>query len=175
MTSVKMFFVPENNDIGSWQPPQYRVDSGPFWRAMFSWIAWKPTSIAAQPGKLPSARLAAPRLRAAEALALAGRVEEAGNCYSQFEKKALAESAQWDNANRELIFYYADYGKKPAESLRIARLELARRRDLYTLDAHAWALYKNGRNEEARKQMEAVLAIGAQDPKILARAELLKR
>ncbi len=111
----------------------------------------------------------------AEALALAGRVEEARNCYTEFEKKALAESAQWDNANRELIFYYANYAKKPAESLRIAQLELARRRDLYTLDAHAWALYKSGRRAEARRQMEAVLAIGAHDPKILARAELIKR
>lgn len=111
----------------------------------------------------------------AEALALARRVEEARNCYSEFEKKALAESAQWDNANRELIFYYADYAKKPAESLRIARMELARRRDIYTLDAHAWALYKSGQRTEARKQMETVLAIGAHDPKILARAELMKR
>ncbi len=111
----------------------------------------------------------------AEALALAGRVEEARNCYTEFEKKALAESAQGDNANRELIFYYANYAKKPAESLRIAQLELARRRDLYTLDAHAWALYKSGRRAEARRQMEAVLAIGAHDPKILARAELIKR
>ncbi len=111
----------------------------------------------------------------AEALALAGRVEEARNCYTEFEKKALAESAQWDNANRELIFYYANYAKKPAESLRIAQLELARRRDLYTLDAHAWALYKSGQRAEARRQMEAVLAIGAHDPKILARAELIKR
>jgi tetratricopeptide (TPR) repeat protein len=111
----------------------------------------------------------------AEALALAGRVEEARNCYTEFEKKALAESAQWDNANRELIFYYANYANKPAESLRIAQLELARRRDLYTLDAHAWALYKSGQRAEARRQMEAVLAIGAHDPKILARAELIKR
>jgi tetratricopeptide (TPR) repeat protein len=111
----------------------------------------------------------------AEALALAGHVEEARNCYSEFEKKALAESSQWDNANRELIFYYADYAKKPAESLRIARMELARRRDIYTLDAHAWALYKSGQRTEARKQMETVLAIGAHDPKILARAELMKQ
>ena len=44
---VEMFFVPEKSEIGSWQPPQYRVDVGPFCLAIVSWMAWKALSIAA--------------------------------------------------------------------------------------------------------------------------------
>src|SRR3989304_5447166 len=47
-----MFLVPENSEIGSWQPPQYRVDSGPFCRAISSCIRWKPRSMADQRGAL---------------------------------------------------------------------------------------------------------------------------
>ena len=31
---------------------------------------------------------------------------------------------------------------------------MARRRDIFTLDSYAWALYKNGQYAEARKQIE---------------------
>ena len=33
-TDPGKFLVPENREMGSWQPPQYRVDSGPFCSAM---------------------------------------------------------------------------------------------------------------------------------------------
>lgn len=102
----------------------------------------------------------------AEALVRAGRRKEAGPAFSEFERKARAEAASPDNANRELVFYLIDYARKPAEALRIARLEASRRRDVYTLDAYAWALCANGRYAEARKQIEAALAVGVRDAKL---------
>ena len=106
----------------------------------------------------------------AEALALAGRVEAAERAFLEFEAKALAESAAWDNANQELIAYYAGRGHQPTTALEIAGRELARRRDIHTRDAYAWALHVNGRDAEARPEIQAALAAGTRDPKILAHA-----
>jgi tetratricopeptide (TPR) repeat protein len=106
----------------------------------------------------------------AEALHRAGRSIEAESAYARFEQAARAEMESLDNANLELIFYYADHADKPAEALRVAQLEIDRRKDIYTTDAYAWALYKNGRPAEARKQAERALAVGIRDAKIFYRA-----
>ena len=45
-----------------------------------------------------------------------------------------------------------------------------RRRDVYTLDAYAWALYGNGEYAEARRQIEAALQVGVRDAKLLYHA-----
>ena len=39
--------------------------------------------------------------------------------FARFEKEALRESAGPDNANRELVFYYVDHARRPAEALRL--------------------------------------------------------
>src|SRR5262249_1726885 len=74
------------------------------------------------------------------------------------------------NSNRELIFYYTDHARKPAQALEVAQREYAGRHDVYTLDAYAWALHLNGRDAEARKQVELALAVGVCDAKILRHA-----
>src|SRR5262249_42897839 len=106
----------------------------------------------------------------AESLERAGRMLDAKRMYLEFEKKARQELKLGDNSNRELVFYYADHARKPAEARRIAQLEIARRHDVYTLDAHAWALYLNGRYAEAQKQIETALAVGVRDAKLLYHA-----
>src|SRR5262249_9224621 len=109
----------------------------------------------------------------AEALERAGRSEEAKAAYDEFEQKARGEIEWADNANRELISYYTDHAGKPAEALRIARLEIARRHDVYTRDALAWALYLNGQSKEARRQIETALALGIRDARLLYHAGLI--
>ncbi|MCZ2078427.1 MAG: tetratricopeptide repeat protein [Bryobacterales bacterium] len=109
----------------------------------------------------------------AAALKAAGRNKEARESFAEFEKAARAEMESWDNANRELIFYYTDHAGNPEEALRVARLEIARRRDVYTLDAYAWALHKNRKAAEARRQMAAALAVGVRDPNILKHARVI--
>jgi tetratricopeptide (TPR) repeat protein len=106
----------------------------------------------------------------AEALELAGRAEEAKKAFAEFETKSLLESMRADNSNRELIFYYADHAKQPAKALEIADKEFARRHDVFTLDAFAWALHVNGRDVEARKQVEAALAVGIRDARMFRHA-----
>jgi tetratricopeptide (TPR) repeat protein len=106
----------------------------------------------------------------AEAMEASAMREEAKRTFAEFEHQALAESSQPDNANRDLIFYYADYANNPAKALQIAEQEFAQRHDVYTLDAYAWALYKNGRNAEAKKQMDSLLKVGVRDAPIFYHA-----
>ena len=104
----------------------------------------------------------------AEALELAGRREEAQRAFAEFETKSLAESVRADNSNRELIFYYADHAHQPAKALAVAEQEVSRRHDVFTLDAYAWALHVNGRDADARKQVEAAIAVGIHDAKMMS-------
>jgi tetratricopeptide (TPR) repeat protein len=106
----------------------------------------------------------------AEALELAGHADQAQKAFAQFETKSRLESVRADNSNRELIFYYADHAHLPAKALELAQAEYARRHDVFTLDAFAWALHMNGRDTEARTQIAAGLAVGIRDAKMLRHA-----
>jgi len=106
----------------------------------------------------------------AQALQLAGKTDEANKAFIEFEQKSLPETNRGDNSNHELIFYYADYAQQPAKALEVAQREIARRHDVFTLDSYAWALYQNGQYAEARKQIDAALAVGVRDAKILRHA-----
>jgi tetratricopeptide (TPR) repeat protein len=106
----------------------------------------------------------------AEAFEKAGRFDEAQSAFAEFEMKSLKEAVKKDNSSRELIFYYADHRNQPAKALEIAQQERAWRHDVYTLDAYAWALHVNGRDEEARKQLEMALAVGIRDVKLFEHA-----
>ena len=65
--------------------------------------------------------------------------------------------------NRELSSFYADHDRKLGEALSLARKELEVRQDVYTSDALAWALLKNGQAAEAREVMEKALRMGTRD------------
>lgn len=106
----------------------------------------------------------------AEALEKDGKSNEAEKAFHDFEKKAIAETKIADNSNRELALYYADYGKRPAEALRIAELEASRRQDVYTLDVLAWAQFQNGKTAESKLTLDRALAVGTKDPRILKHA-----
>jgi tetratricopeptide (TPR) repeat protein len=111
----------------------------------------------------------------AEALQAAGRPAEARTAFATFEAAARREMDGPDNANRELIFYYAGHARRPAEALRISTREVAHRRDVHTLDAHAWALHVNGRHREAQRTMDEALAVGLREPRLLRHARAIAR
>ncbi|HYP06265.1 MAG TPA: hypothetical protein VER03_08505, partial [Bryobacteraceae bacterium] len=85
-----------------------------------------------------------------DALVKAGRRAEAKTVFAKFEAAALAESANLDNANRELALYYIEHAKNPAAALRISKLEASRRRDVHTLEVYAKALRLNGKTHAAK-------------------------
>ncbi len=75
--------------------------------------------------------------------------------------------------NRDLALFYADHDMKLPEALELARKEFEVRHDVYTWDALAWALYKNGQFAEARKASDTALAHGTQDSLLLFHAGLI--
>jgi tetratricopeptide (TPR) repeat protein len=106
----------------------------------------------------------------AEALELAGRTDESSKAFAEFERKSLAETNLADNSNHELIAYYVDHARQPAKALEVAKREVERRKDVFTLDCYAWALAANGEYEAANAQIQTALQVGVKDPKILSHA-----
>ena len=109
----------------------------------------------------------------ASALERQGSSPEAEAAFNNFERAARLLVDQPDNANRELILYYAGRGKRPAEALRIARIEISRRHDVGTLDAYGWALHVNGQDAEAHVQIDKAIAVGSREPDLLRHATMI--
>jgi len=107
----------------------------------------------------------------AEALVRAGQVADATAKFEQFEQQARAEMTRADNANRELALYYVDHAGKASEGVSVMEREIARRRDVGTLDVYAWALFKAGRRAEAKRAIDEALAVGTVEPTIRRHAE----
>jgi len=103
------------------------------------------------------------QLLAARAYEGAGMPADAAKMYAEFESGARAQVSLSDDANSELISYYADHAHQPEEALRIAHLEIRNRHDVWALDDYAWALYANGQYAEADQQIEKALAFGTRD------------
>jgi tetratricopeptide (TPR) repeat protein len=75
--------------------------------------------------------------------------------------------------NRDLVLYYADRNVHLDAALERARAEASRRNDVYTLDALAWALYKNRILEKAAEAAAGALRLGTQDPLLLYHAGMV--
>ena len=111
----------------------------------------------------------------AEALELAGQTDESKKAFEEFERKSLAETNIADNSNHELIAYYVDHAHQPAKALEVAKREVERRKDVFTLDCYAWALAANGAYEKADAQIQKALQVGVKDRKILSHADFIAR
>jgi tetratricopeptide (TPR) repeat protein len=74
------------------------------------------------------------------------------------------DKAAGEAANRSLALALADLDHKPARALELATAELEVRRDVYTYDALAWALFKNGKNDEAAEAMRKALSQNTPEP-----------
>lgn len=99
-----------------------------------------------------------------EALEKSGHKDQALTAFQDFEVKARAEMTRPYNSNLELIQFYTDHKNNAVEALRLAAQESSIRHDCRTLDAYAWALYRNGKYAEAKVQMDRALAVGVRDP-----------
>lgn len=99
----------------------------------------------------------------ATGMELAGKSERAAALFQEFEGKAEAARSEPLNANRQLIFYYADRKHDPQKALAVARQEVAIRHDYPTLDAYAWALYGARQFPEAKTQVDRAMAVGVRD------------
>jgi tetratricopeptide (TPR) repeat protein len=100
----------------------------------------------------------------------AGQGSEATATYAKFEAAAKPLVSKPANANRDLIFYYADRTRSAAQALSVAQYEIGLRHDVRTLDAYAWALYESGRYAEADAQMQKALAVGVRSAQLFDHA-----
>jgi tetratricopeptide (TPR) repeat protein len=102
-----------------------------------------------------------------------GNKAEAEKQYALVEYIGLLGHINQVLHNRDLALFYADHDMKLAEALDLAQRELEVRRDVYTWDALAWALYKNGKLTEAAKASEQAMKFGTRDALLLFHAGMI--
>lgn len=78
-----------------------------------------------------------------------------------------------ETANRNLVFAFADHDIKLDRALSLAKGELEFRRDIYSYDALAWALYKNHQYAEAQQYIEKAMALKTPEPLFHQHAEAI--
>jgi tetratricopeptide (TPR) repeat protein len=83
--------------------------------------------------------------------------------------------ATGEKANRNLVLAFADHNVKLDRALQLAQGELEFRRDIYSYDALAWALYKNGRYSEAQGYMQKALQLKTPEPAFQRHAEAISK
>ena len=108
-----------------------------------------------------------PTAQAAGALgdlyARAGNPARARDSYAFAVYMGRIAAVRGQSPGRDLALFLADHDRDLAEALRLARAEAAARDDVYTNDALAWALYKNGRLADAKRAVARALRLGTED------------
>jgi tetratricopeptide (TPR) repeat protein len=103
----------------------------------------------------------------ADALRLQGLDPEA----SAVEDELTARGAFADP--RTLALYLATRRSEPAKAMTLSEQELQTRADVFTLDAHAWALAASGRIDEAREEIGRAVAEGTEDGRLFLHAGVI--
>ncbi len=104
-----------------------------------------------------------------------GRFREAEEQYDLVEYIGYLNTLNRVLYNRELAYFYADHDIKLKESLDLAKKELEVRRDIYGYDVLAWALYKNGKPQEALAVITEALKLGTKDARLFFHAGMIYR
>jgi tetratricopeptide (TPR) repeat protein len=102
-----------------------------------------------------------------------GRKAEARRQLDLIEVVDKMARASNEKTNRNLALVFADQDRNLARALELAQAETGVRGDVYTYDALAWALYKNGRLEEAERAATKALRFGTQEPAFYYHAGLI--
>jgi tetratricopeptide (TPR) repeat protein len=91
-----------------------------------------------------------------------------------FDKLESTDALDQDAYNRELSLFFANHDRNLPRALELARRDLKVRRDVYAHDTLAWALYKNGRFEEAAAEAAEALKLGSKDATLLFHAGMIQ-
>jgi tetratricopeptide (TPR) repeat protein len=113
-------------------------------------------------------------LALADVLTVQGRTNEAERHYEAAERLERAELRGPGNPeHRHLALLLADRGVHLEEAVRLARLDAARRDDIYSADTLAWTLFRSGRVTEAAAAADRALRLGTNDPLLLFHAGMI--
>ncbi len=94
-----------------------------------------------------------------------GRKDEAKKQYEKFEVLER-QNAELEKSWRHMINYWLDHDLNLTESLTLISREYEERKDIFTCDSYAWALFKNGHIEDARRKIEEALRLKSRDARI---------
>ena len=103
----------------------------------------------------------------------AGNSAEARKQYQLVEYIGMLGHINQVLHNRDLALFYADHDIKVDEALALAHKEFEVRHDIYTWDALAWALYKNGKYQEASNAIDNALRPGTRDALLFFHAGMI--
>jgi len=103
-----------------------------------------------------------------------GRKKQAEKQYALVEYIGALGKLNQNIYNRELAVFYADHDRHLPEALQLARKEMEARHDVYSWDALAWTLVKNGRPQEAADAINKALQMGTQDALIMYHAGIIE-
>lgn len=100
----------------------------------------------------------------AELYAISGKEGEGKKQRALLDMLDQIGQAKGETTNRNLALVYADQDRKLDRAMQLAQAELNSRQDVYTYDALAWALYKNGRYAEAETASAQALRMRTAEP-----------
>jgi len=103
-----------------------------------------------------------------------GRQDAAAKEYEKFETLER-ENAAIERSWRHMINFWLDHDRNLEQALTLAAQEYEARKDIFTCDSLAWALFKNGRVAEAKKFMTEALRTGTKDSRINSHAEIINK
>ena len=103
-----------------------------------------------------------------------GKTEDAKAAYEKFETLER-ENAAIERSWRHLVNFWLDHDQNLAESLKLASIEYSSRKDIFTCDSLAWALFKNGRVTEAKNLIKEALRTGTKDQRINDHATIISQ
>jgi tetratricopeptide (TPR) repeat protein len=103
----------------------------------------------------------------ADALRVQQRTDEAAAIESQLKRQGATDDP------RTLALYLSTRSEDTATAIGLARRELLKRQDVFTLDSLAWALASAGQIQEASALMTRALAEGTEDGRLFLHAALI--
>ena len=107
-----------------------------------------------------------------DAYAASGDTARSNEYARTMELVVLAQPGAY---HRAWSLYLLNHDRQVATVLANVEAEMQRRTDVYGYDLLAWALYKNGKNCEARDAMRHALARGTREPLLLNHAAAIAR
>jgi tetratricopeptide (TPR) repeat protein len=113
------------------------------------------------------------------AIALGELLESTGDLQGAQEQYELVEVMQTLNAaagmnvDLEMALFGSDHGADKEAALAQANAAYAERQTIYAADVLAWALYSNGRADEASVYMEEAMRLGTRDARLFYHAGMI--
>ncbi len=101
-----------------------------------------------------------------------GQADYARAAYQKFDTLER-ENAALERSWRHMVNFWLDHDQNLVEALRLASTEYESRKDIFTCDSLAWALFKNGRIDEAKKVIQEALRTGSKDQRINEHAAII--